>query len=207
MTPPSSDPAADAVLRAMRRAPANTNIKWDCPSDGCYRDHLPDWTPFNDCFPRTGIRISDIDGMVEIGGHFLFLEWKPARVPVPEGQLNALARLSVLPRVTVLILWGTDTLHPEQWQVIHQGELHPAHPVDHDTLHAFIAAWATTADAEAHPASRCVPARPGQGGRTGENRVPNCVPVPLRDAGDAGRATAETTPTTTPSGTRFGTRS
>ena len=111
----SHQPAARAVLEAMRPRQQNTNIKWDCPTDGCYRDFLPDWTPLNDCFPRAGIRVGDIDGMVEVGGHFLFMEWKPPRVTIPEGQMKALTRLSRLPRVTVLILWGQTTAEPVAW--------------------------------------------------------------------------------------------
>lgn len=190
----------------MRRtAPANTNIKWDCPTDGCYRDQLPDWSPLNDCFPRAGIRVTDIDGMVEVGGHFLFIEWKPPKVPVPDGQMRALTRLSTLPRITVLIVWGITTLEPEQWQILSKGQVSDPHPVDFITWHSWINAWATVADDEPGPASRCVPPRPQGSGHTGENRVPTLRPGPFRDAGDAGRATPETDPDEATLGTRSGT--
>lgn len=53
-----------------------TNLRHDCDVHGCYRAELWDWTPFNDCFGDSGIRISDVDGMVERNGQFLMLDGK-----------------------------------------------------------------------------------------------------------------------------------
>jgi hypothetical protein len=53
-----------------------TNLRHECEKDGCYRAELWDWTPFNDCFGDSGIRISDIDGIVERNGLFLMLDGK-----------------------------------------------------------------------------------------------------------------------------------
>lgn len=53
-----------------------TNLRHECETDGCYRAELWDWTPFNDCFGDSGIRISDIDGIVERNGLFLMLDGK-----------------------------------------------------------------------------------------------------------------------------------
>lgn len=191
--------AARAVLEAMRPSPGNLNIRWDCRTDGCYRDQLPDWSPLNDCFPRPGIRVSDIDGMVEVGGHFLFLEWKLPRAPVPDGQHRALLRLSTLPGVTVIILWGQSTAKPEHWQILNDGHAALPAPVTFDEWHAFTCAWATAAD-ETPTSSRLVPPRPQQQGRTPENLVPNLVPVPIRDEGDEGRGDADEPPRIDPSG-------
>jgi len=200
-----NNPTATAVLESMRRPSPGGNLRWDCPSHGCYRDSLPDWTPLNDCFPRAGIRVSDIDGMVEVSGHFLFIEWKHPNLDVPEGQLRALQRLSNLPRCTVLIVWGVTTSNPEKWQVISDGTLGAIHPVDFDTWHAFITAWASLADGKASTSSHLVPPRPSRPGRAPENLVPNLVPVPFRDEGDEGRGNPDDPHLNQGRGTRLGT--
>ena len=41
-----------------------------------YENSFWDWTPYNSCFGDTMIRISDVDGIVERKGKFLFLETK-----------------------------------------------------------------------------------------------------------------------------------
>jgi hypothetical protein len=65
-----------------------TNLRHDCEKHGCYRDELWDWTPFNDCFGNSGIRISDVDGMVERNGLFLMLDGKRDGAPISAGQLR-----------------------------------------------------------------------------------------------------------------------
>ena len=40
---------------------------------------------FDDCFPR-GVTIGDLDGFVELGGHFLVLEFKLGDQEIPRGQ-------------------------------------------------------------------------------------------------------------------------
>jgi hypothetical protein len=46
-----------------------------CTPGQCKREELPDWGIYDNCFPR-GIKLSDIDGFAEIGGHFLFVDRK-----------------------------------------------------------------------------------------------------------------------------------
>ena len=53
------------------------NLYWDCEEGkNCYIEQVPNWAVFNECFPGTNIKISDIDGVVEHKGHFLFFEVK-----------------------------------------------------------------------------------------------------------------------------------
>lgn len=52
------------------------NLRHECETNGCYRAELWDWTPFNDCFGESNIRISDVDGIVERNGQFLMLDGK-----------------------------------------------------------------------------------------------------------------------------------
>lgn len=64
-----------------------------------------DWGPLNDCF-QGKVRISDIDGMVERNGFFVFLEQKGAQMQIPVGQDIALSRLAQIQQFTVLIIFG-----------------------------------------------------------------------------------------------------
>ncbi len=59
---------------------------------------------FAQCFPR-GIRFGDVDGMVEINNHFLFIECKSGNQEIPRGQWMSLVRLARQPRTSVWILW------------------------------------------------------------------------------------------------------
>jgi hypothetical protein len=76
-----------------------------------------DWTPFNQCFTPTKIRIGDVDGMVERNHHFLFLEGKPdprvwERI---RGQRIAYERLAGRPDCDVLVLYGEPN-EPTQFE-------------------------------------------------------------------------------------------
>jgi hypothetical protein len=82
-----------------------------------YAKRLWDWTPLNEAFDR-GIRVGDIDGMVECGGKFLFLEGKPPGQPLSKGQGLALQRLAALPGVTVVVVRGHPPSAVVGWEVI-----------------------------------------------------------------------------------------
>jgi hypothetical protein len=84
-----------------------------------------DWTFLNDAFPplKYGhrMRIGDVDGMVEIGGHFLFIEVKAAGAKYPTAQRIAYERLVQLGRgrVTVIYLYGDyETNQVVEWERI-----------------------------------------------------------------------------------------
>ena len=78
------------------------DLRHVCSDATCYLDLLPWWDDIVDCFdspnkPRhQRIRPTDVDGMVEINGRFLFLEEKGAGVPIPAGQGLAYRRLANL---------------------------------------------------------------------------------------------------------------
>lgn len=67
--------------------------RWNCSSDGCYLDKVClKFHVFDDCFPNN-IRMSDLDGFVEINSFFLIMEWK-AGVQLPTGQRIAYQRFT-----------------------------------------------------------------------------------------------------------------
>lgn len=78
-------------------------MRYDCRLKGCYYDSLPDWSDINDAFPGA-VRPSDVDGMVEINGHILFLEQKGVGVPITTGQARAFRELSRKENVTVVAM-------------------------------------------------------------------------------------------------------
>jgi hypothetical protein len=59
------------------------------------------WDDLYGCFPR-GIRPTDVDGMVELNGRFLFLEEKGEDGALQGGQWLALRRLAKVDGVTVV---------------------------------------------------------------------------------------------------------
>lgn len=70
-------------------------------AENCYIERLPEWDDIIHVFPRK-IRPTDIDGMVEINDHFLFLEEKaPGVAMLNGGQSYALKALASRDRVTV----------------------------------------------------------------------------------------------------------
>jgi hypothetical protein len=67
---------------------------------------LWDFSIFNGCFPREKIRLSDIDGIVDIGGKFLIIEGKGKYDIVRGGQKILLDRLSKVKEFTILVIYG-----------------------------------------------------------------------------------------------------
>lgn len=89
-----------------------------------YTRSIWDWGWLNPCFAPTPIRVSDIDGVVERGGHFLFFEAKGIRpsgdkVDMGTGQRIMHDALMATGRVSIITLWGksNNNLH-EQHRLI-----------------------------------------------------------------------------------------
>ena len=71
-----------------------------------YVANLWDWGFLNDCFGGTRIRVTDLDGLVERNGHFLFIEAKSNGKDIPLGQKLLFKALIASPQNRVLIIWG-----------------------------------------------------------------------------------------------------
>lgn len=74
-----------------------------------------DWSWLNDCF-RGGIRVADVDGIVERRGRFLLLEGKrivsTQPLPLPRGQQLLHDALCATGCFTVLVFWGVPPRGP-----------------------------------------------------------------------------------------------
>ena len=123
-------------------------FRHNCCDRGCYVEQLPAWDDLLEAFPRR-IRPSDIDGMVEVNGNFLFLEEKCAGKGPDEGQRLAFRALSSIPRVTVVFFrpafpGADDPLevltfpNPTGWQ-----------PITRDQFKHWLTQWAISADRDA----------------------------------------------------------
>lgn len=122
------------------------HFRHKCAGDGCYVKQLPDWEDIIQRFPRN-IRPTDIDGMVEINGHFLFLEEKSAGAPIESGQRMALKSLSRNPNTTVLVFRPAGKRDLEA-MVIKDGSTDGFRPCSRTQFLHWIERWATHADSD-----------------------------------------------------------
>lgn len=121
-------------------------FRYVCDQQGCYIEGLPSWDDLIECFPRR-IRPTDIDGLVEMGGNFLFLEEKRAGVAPDEGQRRALVRLSKQPRTTVVLMRPGATSDLEVL-LLEAGQGSGWLPYTRDEFKAWLRAWCRRADLE-----------------------------------------------------------
>ena len=99
------------------------------------------------CFGTT-ITPTDVDGMVERHGRFLFFEFKSRGVTLKDGQRIAFERLSALPGVTVVVLWGAKQ-NPRWMQVYRSGTVLLDTPTTVPGVRRFAAQWFAIVEKEA----------------------------------------------------------
>lgn len=81
-----------------------------------YVASLWDWQVLDGCFGGGNIKPSDIDGMVERNGHFLYLETKGINVALKLGQKIAIENRVKDGISTCVVIWGNPGA-PEHMQV------------------------------------------------------------------------------------------
>ena len=124
-------------------------FRHNCSKSGCYTLGLPCWDELITCFPR-GIKPMDIDGYVEINGHYLFLEQKGKGAPLYQpGQGDALRMLARLPEVTVVVFREAAEEGFRDVVVNDDGQRHAFTTVSDDQFYAWLRKWAIDADARA----------------------------------------------------------
>ncbi len=117
-------------------------------SRDAYRDAAWDWSVLNGCFGN-GIKPSDIDGMVERHGHFLFLEAKPVGGSMSGGQRIALQGLSLKPLVSVVVFCGDHSTLPPlvtEITIIASGRPHSIGDAGLGLLRALVRHWYVCAE-------------------------------------------------------------
>jgi hypothetical protein len=110
-------------------------------------ENLWDWGFLSDCFGGSRISPTDLDGVVERKGHFLYLEAKSPGKDVPKGQQIMFDHLIADKRSTVLVIWGKPNL-PERAQLWGQ------EPFKADTakIQQVVAGWYAKANRNEVPA-------------------------------------------------------
>lgn len=124
----------------------SSRLRWDCDKKGCQNQHGQSWDDLYACFPR-GIRPTDVDGMVEVNGQFLFLEEKGAGGSLQGGQGAALRGLAKLDGVTVVCFRPrTSPPHDLDVLIMDGSPLTGWEPRPRDWLKAWLRDWVAKAD-------------------------------------------------------------
>lgn len=120
-------------------------IRHQCEQDGCYKSRLPDWGILDGCFPR-GIKPSDVDGIVEINGWFLMLEWKPLNGFLSTGQRLMFQNITAnAPKGQALIIFGDKDV-PSEIELWQRGKRQFRQRCDLAFLSWFCQQWGIFAD-------------------------------------------------------------
>ena len=139
----------------MTAAPGYNPLRWDCAAQGCFNlKRRPKIELFADCFPGR-INFGDVDGIVEIGGNALLMEWKSEPRELPTGQRLLYERLSRGGKISVIVVVGdAETMLVEATAIFAAGVRHPPEgfePADLDLIKRRLTAWSEFA--ARHPAS------------------------------------------------------
>jgi hypothetical protein len=92
-------------------------FRWDCrDGDNCYASQkLFPFGQLNERLPK-GVAFSDLDGICEINGNFLFIEFKSGGARIGRGQQILLEQLSALNnKITCLVLEGECNPFTVEW--------------------------------------------------------------------------------------------
>lgn len=131
-------------------------LRWNCQINGCFRNLCPKLGVFDECFPGR-IGMSDVDGIVEIAGRFLVLEWKSEGGGLTTGQRIMFERLTALsPKITIIVVSGDPRLmEVDAVQVIERGKLGQRQKSTVNELKDRIKAWCSRAsEARIRPSLR-----------------------------------------------------
>jgi len=123
-------------------------MRWDCAKRGCFNiKKRPKIELFADCLPGQ-IAFGDVDGIVEINGNLLLLEWKDHRA-IAMGQRILFQRMTLLCPATVLIVEGdAETMAVSSIRTVRRGIISDAEAASLDELRRRIRAWAEGAMAD-----------------------------------------------------------
>lgn len=117
-------------------------MRWNCATRGCFNvKRRPKIEVFSDLFPGR-INFGDVDGIVEINGRGLMLEWKSDRDDLPKGQQIMYERLTRHGVLTVIFVTGdAETMHVQSVGAYFMGKLHSPCPGDLEMVREWIKQW------------------------------------------------------------------
>ena len=116
-------------------------MRWDCQTQGCFnKKKRPKIEMFADCLPGK-IAFGDIDGIVEIRGNFLFLEFKE-HSNIPKGQQILYRRLTRLaPAIVLVIEADVETMDVLAVSYVSGGRIEPQVLMNLQGLKDVIKSW------------------------------------------------------------------
>ena len=81
-------------------------LHWDCAKQGCFNvKKRPKIEQLAECLPRR-CKFGDVDGLAEVNGFGLLLEWKTSAIELPTGQRIAYEKLTRNGVLAVLVVAG-----------------------------------------------------------------------------------------------------
>ena len=119
-------------------------LRWDCNKRGCFnKKKRPNLEVFDNCF-RGRISIGDVDGIVEINGNFLLMEWKDPSCPdVSGGQKYMYQNMTKDEKYTVVCVYGDcETMVVDSIQIYYKGSAGERHFCDLNELQGRVSKWA-----------------------------------------------------------------
>jgi len=121
-------------------------LRWNCAEQGCFNKlRRPKIEVFADCFPRR-INFGDVDGLVELNGKGLLLEWKCGTGQLPTGQKRAYQNLTKTGLLTVICITGNaETMECDSYGLFYQGRWHEYRRANLDMVKKIIRRWVDVA--------------------------------------------------------------
>jgi len=133
--------------------PAGYNpMRWDCEKRGCFNKlRRPKLEMFATAFPGK-INFGDVDGIVEINGNTLLLEWKTDTDEPRMGQRIMYERITRNSPATVFLVVGdAETMVISKFGKFHAGKFSPLKDSSFDDVISKMGKWATWASTKKPP--------------------------------------------------------
>lgn len=117
-------------------------MRWNCRTSGCFNvKRRPKIEVFAECFPRR-INFGDVDGIVELSGKFLMLEWKGDGGAIRTGQARTYVEFTRNIGNLVLVVHGdAETMTVEGYSQYWSGKPFPFVTGDLDAVKDRMRRW------------------------------------------------------------------
>ena len=117
-------------------------MNWNCERQGCFnRKKRLKFGVFKECLPGR-ISFTDVDGLVEINGNLLVLEWKEHK-HTSTGQKLLYTRWTANGPVTVMLITGdAEDMTVDEVAIVYEGAVGPWQQMGLEGLKEEIREWA-----------------------------------------------------------------
>lgn len=121
-------------------------LRWDCEKQGCFnKKRRPKIEVFAGCFPRR-INFGDVDGLVELNGRGLLLEWKCGSGCLPKGQEIAHKKLTEGTKLATICVTGdAESMECSSYGFFWDGKWNDYRKGDIESVKNFMRRWSTWA--------------------------------------------------------------